>query len=424
MKNQQSVSENSIKMSNKRKRVTFARIWKLIQETDTALGVFLFRDSKETTSIEKWFFTLTLPTLAILTLTLVISTVFATNFKLIYVILVFSMLSSIVTLFIVVFRIFLGKEQLKSFVKWCEDLYDIPIKYHPAVETIAESHLISTESHTVKIIQLTRTLFYVDNFGITMGIAFIGLFLPENVYPKYSPPVPFYLPFPNQETWLAFITTTLTETIIAVHVATLAIFIISAVFCIILHVLGYLDMIQAIAQKAKLEIAETIESNGNNDEKENNEVSFEEWMEIITEMISDVNSIISQLRDFYKESFLLNEMASLGSLFICGLVITVVKQQYLFAFGFIIVTLLLFSFCYVNEEILNRFEEIKETLYDFPWYELDCKKRKLLVIALNCDNIQRGLTAAGIHDITMERFGIVLKMGYSNMLILKDLIQK
>ncbi len=80
--------------------------------------------------------------------------------------------------------------------------------------------------------------------------------------------------------------------------------------------------------------------------------------------------------------------------------------------------------CYINEKILEKFEDIKQVLYDLPWFDLAPNERKLLLTLMHCRNIQKGFTAAGIHGLTLERFGIILKAGYTNLLILRDIVRK
>ncbi|XP_063698008.1 uncharacterized protein LOC134828948 [Culicoides brevitarsis] len=154
------------------------------------------------------------------------------------------------------------------------------------------------------------------------------------------------------------------------------------------------------------------------------EVSFAEWTQILNDMISDVNSTITYLANLLAFPILTVEFASLASLFISGLIFTVVKQQQLFAIAVNIVSLLLFITCYFNEKFLEKLDDINEALYDLPWYELNLKQRKQLMLLMHCDKIQRGFTAAVIHDLTIERFAIVVKAGYTNLLVLKDLVQK
>lgn len=65
----------------------------------------------------------------------------------------------------------------------------------------------------------------------------------------------------------------------------------------------------------------------------------------------------------YKELFLLLELGSLNFLFICGLIFIIIRQQYVFAVGITVAVVLLFAVCYINEKILDKLDEIKETVY-------------------------------------------------------------
>lgn len=76
------------------------------------------------------------------------------------------------------------------------------------------------------------------------------------------------------------------------------------------------------------------------------------------------------------------------------------------------------------EAVLDKIDEIKAALYDLPWYTMDEKDRKMLLIMMQCNLIQPGFMVLHIHPMTIERFCIVIQAGYTNLLILKDLIQK
>lgn len=198
--------------------------------------------------------------------------------------------------------------------------------------------------------------------------------------------------------------------------------ILSIFICILIHILGFFDIIQQAAKKIKQELLTSL--NKLNQTQQTSITSFDENMKILTEMISDVSSVVTKFNNLYSISFLFIEISSLASLFICGLIFIVVRQQYIFAISIILYTVVLYSFCYVNEKILDGFNNIKAELYDIPWYGLPVKQRQVLLITMNCDKIQKGFSVAGIHDLTIERFRIVVKAGYTNLVILKDLVQK
>lgn len=424
-------------MSNS--KPNFTRIRKFILQCNATFGIFLFRDpSVQKTGLEK-LLSLIWPTQAIVLVLVLITTLFVTNFALISIILFGAIVCCVGFLYFTLTKMIWDKEILISFLKWCEHLYDIENKFPDVIQEMAETHLISMEMRIFKMLKWLRNILYVNSSFVTLGVTIVGMFLPERIYPKFTLPVCFYLPFKEQHSWHAFITTVLVETGIGVTCAILSNIIFGLFFCISSHILGFLDLIKEVVakmrQKMLIKFDESKSSlepktlaiiieKSDNKQKDEGETTFNEWIKIITEMLCDVNSMVSMFSNFYTEFFLLLEIASFGALFFCGLTFTVIREQYVMAIGMLYFTILLFCKCYINEQILDRFDDIKEVLYDTPWYELEIKDRKMLLIAMNCDQIQGGFTAAGIHGLSMERFGIVLKAGYSNLLVLKDLIQK
>lgn len=401
-----------------KKKTSFTRIRRLIEQFDTVAGLFLFKQLGTTKSKTEKLLMTTWPGHGIALITFAVSTIVITNFALISFILSIATLSIATTLHVTIIGMIRNKGTLKDLLGWCESLYDVEKYFSKRVQKIAEPHLTKLEGQTLKLLKLLSNVMYADAICITIGLATIGMFLPEKIYPKFSLPILLYLPFKKQNTWHAFITTLLIQTKVCIDSASLITFIFGIFFCIVIHTLGFLNIVKEFVQNMKHDL-QTI--NGGH---KNTEVVYEESIKIITEMLCNVNSVIGSFSKLYTNFFLLLEMSSLCSLFLCGLTFTVVHQQYAFAIGITFPTVLLFLICLTNEMFLERLDDIKEALYDIPWYELAPKQRKILLIVLNCDRIQGGFSAAGIHDLSMERFGIVVRAGYTNMLVLKDLVQK
>lgn len=418
----------------------FDRVWSLLQQMDSLAGVFLFRDSssKPKSKLEK-LLSLILPAQAILSIFIFTSTLIVTKFALINIIICVSFAMPFLMCDATLVKFYTNKKTLKNLIDWCRSLYDVEKKFSLLVREIAETHLETIERRAFKIVRLLQITFYFNACLASIGFVIIGHFLPENIFPKFSVPLPFYLPFNDQRTWLAFITTVVTQTFFAIIVTTLGIFIFGVLFCIAIHILGFLDIILGVIQKMKREMQTNVEVEVQKDSKlqlstlaiinaslnENStKTSFPVWMSIVTDMISDVNSVLTPLCKLYSQMFLLIELTSLGTIFICGLIFIVLREQYFFAVGVSAGPSALFVMCYINEKILDKFDGIKKELYDISWYELKSKESKMLLIAMNCDEIQKGFTAAEIHKLTIERFGIILKTGYTNLLVLKDLVMK
>lgn len=433
-------SRKDVKMLKKGKKITFTNILKLIKQFDTALGIFLYKPPDEKKTSKEKCLSMTLSTFLTMITVLVVSTLIVTKFALINFIFSCSVFSIAGSLCVFVAKINRNKTILKDLLDWCEGLYNLEKSFVEVVQQTAATHLIAVEKRTSKLLKWLRIVMYVDVLFITFGLAFIGLFLSEDIHPKFGLPIPFYLPFKKQESWLAFITTIFWIVKCAIDTATIIVFVFGMFFCIALHILGFLDIIKDIVEKMKEELkmnqteidedeqSSTMKSNSIIQVKPvaiiNESAAFHEWTKIITEMICNVNTTISSFSKLYTEFFLLLEIASLASLFICGLTFIVTRQQYFYAVGVTFPTFLLFCICYINEKILEKFDDIKQSFYDMPWYGLAIQERKIVMMLMQCDQIQKGFTAAGIHSQTLERFWLVLKTGYSNVLVLRDLVMK
>lgn len=145
---------------------------------------------------------------------------------------------------------------------------------------------------------------------------------------------------------------------------------------------------------------------------------------MIVDMISESNEILSMFGEIFSGYFFLFELASFGSLFVFGMIMMVIHQQYFFAFGIVGASAILFSFCFINEQLLKKIAELSTALYEVPWYTLTPKERKFFLQVMTCSDIQSGFKASGVHGVTFERFSKIVQAAYSNVLVLKDLVTK
>lgn len=216
-------------------------------------------------------------------------------------------------------------------------------------------------------------MLYVTFMWVSLGLALVvRLLLPDDIYPKYSLPIPMYLPFQQQRSLIAFSSNLVGQTILCIQAAGLGIYGFGILFCIVVHIFGFLGIVEEFIGKIRKEIvtksvvtdqAEPSTSKttlqmavltviNRSGPSLNRDIPFAQWMQIVTEMVSDVNSTITSLSELYTENFFLHEQ-NLCALFLCGLVVTFENKQYLFAVpGF------LYVLCLVNEKILDKFENI------------------------------------------------------------------
>lgn len=428
----------------KKKKASFDKVWKSIQQADINSGFFLLQNLPKKKTLKEKFFQLTLPTHVFFVVVFIASTLVVTKFKLFNIIICLSLFSSFLCLYCALAKLTWNKNTFRDLLSWCEGLYDVEKKIPAMVQEIAEKHLVAIENRSLKMQKWLKFILYVDLISISVGVNLISLLLPDNIYPKFSLAIPVYLPFEEQHSWLAFGTTVLAQTIVSIQTATLAIFLFNTLFCVVIHIFGIFDIIEEFLGQIKKEMLTTITVANDTEPKASSstlqmdvletinrssvmvdkKMPFEVWMQIVTDMVSDVNSTITSFSALFSEIFLMHEITSLCALFLFGLVITVNNQQYLFAIGLTFIPCIHYSLCLINEKILDKFDNIKDMLYDLPWYDLNVKQIKMIMMVMNCDKIQTGFTAAHTHNFTVERFGIVMKAGYTNLLVLKDLIMK
>lgn len=201
---------------NPREKVNFDRIFKFIQQSDTVIGLFMFRDSATKKTILDRFFSLTIPTQVVFDSVMITATLFVTNFAMLNVILCILMGVTLFFLNVFIFSLIRNKKTFKGLVEWCRGLYDFENKFDKRISKMIENQLIITEKKTVYVIKWFRFGVYADYIAFVIGYPLIGHFLPENIYPKYTLPCPYYLPCEDQKTWIAFGTTLLWQIGIAI----------------------------------------------------------------------------------------------------------------------------------------------------------------------------------------------------------------
>lgn len=238
-------------MSKKQKKTNFNKIRELIERIDATTGIFFLKDPCEKISIKEKLLMATFPILVFNEGFLFVSTLLVTNFSLISVIFTSSLFLTFLLLFGTLAKFTCNKSVLKELLNWCESLYDVPVKFNKLVHKPAEARLISIGRMSLNTMRVTRFTLLFNSSMITIGFAIIGIFLPESIYPKFSPPIPFFLPFTNQQTWTAFISTVLVIFHMATHISIMSGFVLAFFYCISIHILGFLDIILDVIGKIK-----------------------------------------------------------------------------------------------------------------------------------------------------------------------------
>lgn len=86
-------------------------------------------------------------------------------------------------------------------------------------------------------------------------------------------------------------------------------------------------------------------------------------------------------------------------------------------------TILLFIMAFINEKIQTKLETIYEAIYGLPWYSYKVEEQKLCLMVLQCNQVKMGLTVSGFHQLSLERFSNIMQQAYSNILVLKKLLE-
>lgn len=397
----------------------FDFIFEVIKENDRLGGLFLFTPVK--TRKDKILQLTTLLASPIIILTFITSTMYITNFSLLSMILSFGLASVVLNIICAVTLVYWNKLEIQSLLNWCRKVYDLDEYSHPKLLTAAIIRMEECWKLTMKLLKGARIVLCGMAVMITLGFAIIGLFLPEKIHPKYSPPLPYDLPFKNQKTYLACFVTTVLQFVFSYSMAVVTVAYLGLFYTITLHFFTRLKIVVDAIDIMGDEMAESLKTKKQTKKKN---LSVSDWIKIIVQMINDVNGNIQRFADMLKEYFLLLEVGSYGCVFFFGMTFFVMEQYYYHTVLTLIFDVILFSYCYVNEKINDYFNEVSDAFYNTCWYNLELKERMDILLAMQCTTIQKGFTASDVHNLTLNRFGLIIHSAYSNCLVLKNLINK
>lgn len=428
-------------IKERKQEKSFDDIWEMIRKVIMIAGIFVFPNITKNVWLKR-----TLMLNAALSFGIVLMLAYGTfelnNYSLMSHILVHSILINYAAVFYGCSCIKRNNDEMIGFIDWCRSLYNYREKFHRVQYGIVKARVDWLHTWAVRVMQGSGFVLWFDSTMITLGFAFVGYFLPESIYPKFSAPLPYYYPFENQKTWKAFLITLLSQFKCAMDLSSIHCLLLSIFYTISIHIYTYLNIVKETIELMgeSLQARYDRKSHGNlthrrnnqgmegtssiDNEQRNDDLFLEEWIKLIVDMISESNQIISTFGQIFAGYFFLFEFACFGSLFIFGLIMMVLHQQYFFALGIVCASVILFTFCFINEQFLEMFDQISIALYKIPWYTLTPKERKLFLQVMTCGDIQKGFMASGIHAVTFERFSKIVQAAYSNVLVLKDLVMK
>lgn len=114
--------------------------------------------------------------------------------------------------------------------------------------------LVKARAMSYKYVKINIGMCYYLGTTCTLLPAILGLFLPEEVYPKYTPPMPFMLPFLNPQSWFTWGLNTIVQTF-AIYIYDAIGAIIFSFICVhYVALLAYVDEIVDKIGEMKLKI--------------------------------------------------------------------------------------------------------------------------------------------------------------------------
>lgn len=401
---------------------SFQDIYKLIQEQDIQNGVFILTEFKPTLR--------NICTRAFLIIGIILELCFTYSAFVGKDLLLIILQSIALTMYISLFTYFtllhMKKEHTQQMFDFCHEIYDLEKNFHVKVRESAKKHANIAYIRSRFLIKWTVILFYSDALFMTIGVALIGHFLPDNIYPKYSLPLPYSLSFfENQETPLAFYFTVFAQCICVFQVVIAGALLASTLFAVVFHLFAYMDIINEIIGMMGQEMRDHfLQVRKGKRKAEETEFDLKLWIPMIVDAVTNVGNLVKSLDAIFSGVFFLGECAAFGAFVLFGMVFLVLKKQYFLGVGATPACILIFFCCYVNEKILNKLSDITFNLYDVEWYNLSAKQRKFLLVTLNAEKLGIGFNSLRIHDLTLNRYATVARTAYTNCLVLKDIVLK
>lgn len=145
-----------------------------------------------------------------------------------------------------------NQEKYLQLLEWCRNIYDLD-QYHTLIRVKAMKKLSKTQKFCNTIINVIFVGLISDILLITIGIALISKFLPDEIYPKYQPPVPIYLPFFEEKKLIDYLINLSIQSCGALITAQSFAYLLNIFLTVSIHILTYLDLIyETIVQMKKV----------------------------------------------------------------------------------------------------------------------------------------------------------------------------
>lgn len=396
---------------------SFNDILQIFETTDFVSGVFLFRQTTEWTWKEK-LARMNALLCPLMSLVLMYGTIHSGKYPTVLGwIFVSSRLVIEMTVYTLVYSCLANKKQMNDLFEWCEKMYVIRRTFHPKVQVIAEEKVRWMHRWSSKMLQFYVNSFIFNILFMTIGITTIGWMLPDTIYPKFTLPLPYFLPFENQESWTVFIVTFIMQIVLSIVIACMTVGALGIVFAAAIFIVNFLEIIDSSIKMMHNELEQLLTTHRPVQQE------LREWTKTLVDMICGVKEVFNTFNEVFSLFFLMMEFSCYASVFTFGLLIIVVKKQVMFGMcASLIIVAGFLTLNYISVIIMGKFSKIMDGLYDCPWYALAPSERKSIHRMMLCGQFKIGLQAAGMHRLDLQLFLTVLKTAYVNCLVLKNMV--
>lgn len=391
----------------------------LLTKLDYLCGTELFEEHHAKTFKRKLYLSLILPSFIITALTLLISTLFVQDFSLTSIIVTTSIAGLCIDPWYLMVFVSRNKDSIKNVLHWCETFYDSN-SYPLVMQKVAVARMDRTQKLSLFIMKLLVGVFMITGFMTTVGVAMLNLVLPESVVPKFTLPLPLYLPFRGEATWVTFCLNLILQVKISLEVCLFGSLGLTIFLCIVTHCFAMLDITKETVEM----MGDQLLSRRRFKRMKREVLTVDQWTKVIVNQVIQVNQVVSEVVSMYALQFFLHEITATCALLASGFSLVILKEQQLFAIAISTFSVSLFVISRINDKLLEKYSDISNTFYTIPWYELSPKERRSILIGMSCNMIQRGFNAAGFHGVTTEHFTKIVRVAYTNFIALKKVVEK
>ncbi|KAJ6643270.1 hypothetical protein Bhyg_08228 [Pseudolycoriella hygida] len=313
----------------------------------------------------------------------------------------------------------LNHDEFMTVISWCQSFHNNNAHFDPKLEDLGKKFFEIAGHKSMKMMKIFSFLLAFDGFACTILFTFVANLLPgDTLLAEYQPPLPFDVPFYNNEqaTPESFRINLFIQTAGIINGTLLGSVVMSIYFVIFIHLLTYLDVVLAIVGEFNgcligrkrnelldsgefvevlYQIQETLESEAD---------EFSTYTKIIVDMCSQFHEQMATFSDFSSLIFLIWECTSLFTTFISGIILLLEQEHIVLAIGVSMANFFYLIVCYVNSKILTKMSNINDALYNLPWYCMRPSERRKILLAKHTMDVQIGFSSGGFHDLNLEQF--------------------